>query len=61
MKFPKVGKRIIKTSIAVFLSIALYIPLLLIDNIGFKEIYSEGLTIFYTPFFTELSPVILGL
>lgn len=55
MKFPKVGRRIIKTSIAVFLSIALYIPLLLIDNLGFKEIYSEGLTIFYTPFFAAIA------
>ncbi len=55
MKIPKVGKRIIKTAIAVFLSIALYIPLLLIDNLGFKEIYSEGLTIFYTPFFAAIA------
>ncbi len=55
MKFPKVGKRIIKTAIAVFLSITLYIPLLLIDNSGFKEIYSEGLTIFYTPFFAAIA------
>ena len=55
MKIPKVGKRIIKTAIAVFLSITLYIPLLLIDNLGFKEIYSEGLTIFYTPFFAAIA------
>ena len=55
MKIPKVGKRIIKTAIAVFLSITLYIPLLLIDNLGFKEIYSEGLTVFYTPFFAALA------
>lgn len=57
MKLPKVGKRIIKTAIAVFLSITLYIPLLLIDNLGFKEIYSEGLTIFYTPFFAAIAAV----
>ncbi len=57
MKFPKVGKRTIKTAIAVFLSIVIYIPLLLIDNLGFKEIYSEGLTIFYTPFFAAIAAV----
>ena len=58
MKIPKVGKRIIKTMIAVFLSISLYIVLLAIDELaGFKKIYSEGLTIFYTPFFAAIAAV----
>ena len=58
MKIPKVGKRIIKTMIAVFLSISLYIVLLAIDELaGFKKIYSDGLTIFYTPFFAAIAAV----
>lgn len=58
MQIPKVGKRIIKTMIAVFLSISLYIVLLAIDELaGFKKIYSDGLTIFYTPFFAAIAAV----
>ena len=58
MKFPKVGKRIIKTVIAVFISISVYIVLLAIDELaGFKKIYSNGLTIFYTPFFAAIAAV----
>lgn len=58
MKFPKVGKRIIKTMIAVFISISVYIVLLAIDELlGFKKIWSEGLTILYTPFFAAIAAV----
>lgn len=58
VKFPKVGKRIIKTMIAVFISISVYIVLLAIDELlGFKKIWSEGLTILYTPFFAAIAAV----
>lgn len=52
MKFPKVGMRVIKTVIAVFLSISIYIILLLIDKITHLNISS-----IYTPFFAGIAAV----
>ena len=57
MKKSKIGMRIIKTVIAVFISISIFILLMLIDELGFKKIYSEGLVIFYTPFFAAIAAV----
>lgn len=58
MKLPKPGMRIIKTVIAVFLSISVFIVLMLIDNARNIAINTEGsLTIMYTPFFAAIAAV----
>ena len=60
MKVQKVGKRIIKTMIAVFLSISVYLVLALIDMArGFKLPISvdetSALCNMYTPFFAGIA------
>jgi len=59
MKFQKVGKRIIKTMIAVFISISIYIILLIIDICRGKEPGnvndSTALYNMYTPFFAGIA------
>lgn len=58
MRLPKPGMRIIKTVIAVFLSIAVFIILMLIDSRRNIEINSIGsFTIMYTPFFAAIAAV----
>ena len=56
MKLPKVGLRILKTIIAVFLSVSLYIILLLINkSLGLDVTDSNAPTSFYTPFFAAIA------
>lgn len=57
MKFPKVGKRTIKTVIAVFLSISIFIPLLVLDNLGVGDKIGISFKDFYTPFFAAIAAV----
>lgn len=53
---PKIGKRIIKTVIAVFLSIAIYLILLLISKkMGTDRNDLDSPTIIYTPFFAAIA------
>ncbi len=59
MKFPKVGQRIIKTAIAVFISISVYILLVLVDMSRGKDLEDlSDITKFsnmYTPFFAGIA------
>lgn len=59
MKFQKIGMRIIKTAIAVFISISIYIILLLIDSSRGKDLNDlSDITKFsnmYTPFFAGIA------
>lgn len=55
---PKIGMRIIKTVIAVFLSISIYLVLLLITNkMGLDRTDLNSPTIIYTPFFAAIAAV----
>lgn len=55
-KLPKIGMRIIKTTIAVFLSIAIYLILLLItESMGLDRNDLNSPTIIYTPFFAAIA------
>ena len=56
IEIPKIGKRIIKTTIAVFLSIAIYIVLLIItEKLGMDRTDLNSPTIIYTPFFAAIA------
>ena len=59
MKFPRIGMRIIKTMIAVFLSISIFLILLLIDKARGKELGNvddtTALYNMYTPFFAGIA------
>ncbi len=58
MKIPKLGMRVIKTVIAVFLSISVYILLLLINQaFGLDENNKYAPTNLYTPFFAAIAAV----
>lgn len=56
--FPRIGMRIIKTSIAVFVSISIYIILLLVDNaLGYPHDVWQAPSNMYTPFFAGIAAV----
>lgn len=59
MRFPRIGMRIIKTMIAVFLSISVFLILLLIDKARGKELGNvddtTALYNMYTPFFAGIA------
>ena len=58
MKIPKLGLRVIKTVIAVFLSISVYIILLWLNQIlNFKVDDFKAPTAIYTPFFAAIAAV----
>lgn len=57
-KYPKVGKRIIKTSIAVLLSINIYVLFLLLDKlVGIDRSEWRAPSNMYTPFFAGIAAV----
>lgn len=56
MKIPKVGKRNIKTFIAVFISLLVYVVLLLIDKArGVGHLDDNAISNMYTPFFAGIA------
>ena len=58
MKVPKLGMRVIKTVIAVFLSISVYVLLLVINNLlGLDVEDLKAPTSMYTPFYAAIAAV----
>ena len=56
MRLPKIGMRIIKTMIAVFISILIYVLLMLLNKVlGLKETDVNAPTTLYTPFFAAIA------
>lgn len=56
MRLPKIGMRIIKTMIAVFISILIYVLLMLLNKaLGLKETDVNAPTTLYTPFFAAIA------
>ena len=58
MKFPKAGKRTIKTVVSVFLSIFVYVLLLMLNNLlGIDKDDAYAPSMMYTPFYAAIAAV----
>lgn len=58
MKFPKLGMRVIKTVIAVFLSISVYVLLLVVNKLlNYETTELNAPTSMYTPFYAAIAAV----
>lgn len=58
MKFPKIGMRVIKTMVALFLSIAIYVLLMIINNLlGLDPKDLRSPLMMYTPFYAGIAAV----